>query len=570
MRYHALASDYDGTLATHGRIGDDVRAGLERLRATGRKIILVTGRRIEDLQSVCPDLSTFDLVVAENGAVLYWPATGEVRPLAEPPPPLFAEALQKRGVPDIARGHVIVATWQPHETTVLDVIRELGLEMQVIFNKGAVMILPSGVNKGTGLRAALEVLRLSPHNVVGVGDAENDHALLSACECGVAVANALPMLKERADLVTEEDHGAGVLEIAQRMIANDLVEISGRLSRHDLPVGEDAAGAAVTLPAYGANVLLAGTSGGGKSTFATAFLERLDERAYQYCIFDPEGDYGEVPGAVVMGSHEDKPSVDQLLKLLDKPTQNGVVNLLGVGMADRPAFFHDLMPRLQFQRTGYGHPHWIVIDEAHHLAPQTGGALAFANSNLNNLFMITVHPAHVSRALLSLVDVVVVIGATPAATLAEFAEAIGVAPPPAPLGPLESGDALLWWPRRGPEPAWLRSIPPERERRRHIRKYSEGELPPERSFFFRGPEDKLNLRAQNLTNFLELGDGVDDETWLFHLRRGEYSAWLSSAIKDGALAEEVAAVERAGGGAPANTSRQAIRKAIEGRYTGPA
>ena len=48
----------------------------------------------------------------------------------------------------------------------------------MIFNKGAVMILPSGVNKATGLAAALEELGLSPHNVVGVGDAENDHAFL--------------------------------------------------------------------------------------------------------------------------------------------------------------------------------------------------------------------------------------------------------------------------------------------------------------------------------------------------------------------------------------------------------
>src|SRR5688500_10780065 len=168
MRYHALASDYDGTLAAHGLLPDHVRAGLERLRATGRKIILVTGRRMDDLQSVCPDLSTFDIVVGENGAVLYWPATRELRALVEPPPPLFAETLARRGVPEVAVGHVIVATWQPYETTVLEVIRELGLEMQVIFNKGAVMVLPSGVNKGTGLRAALEALHLSPHNVVSI------------------------------------------------------------------------------------------------------------------------------------------------------------------------------------------------------------------------------------------------------------------------------------------------------------------------------------------------------------------------------------------------------------------
>jgi HAD superfamily hydrolase (TIGR01484 family) len=117
--------------------------------------------------------------------------------------------LQQRGVAPLSCGRVIVATWHPHETTVVEVIRELGLELQIIFNKEAVMVLPSGINKATGLRVALDSLGLSPHNVVGVGDAENDHAFLSLCECAVAVANALPMVQERADWTTSHDHGPG-------------------------------------------------------------------------------------------------------------------------------------------------------------------------------------------------------------------------------------------------------------------------------------------------------------------------------------------------------------------------
>src|SRR5207253_1677558 len=123
-----------------------------------------------------------------------------------PPPAVFAETLRQRGVSPISVGRVIVATWEPHEQVVLATIRDLGLELQVIFNKGAVMVLPAGVNKASGLAAALKALELSPHEVVGVGDAENDHALLTLCECGVAVANALPALKERADLVTQGNH----------------------------------------------------------------------------------------------------------------------------------------------------------------------------------------------------------------------------------------------------------------------------------------------------------------------------------------------------------------------------
>lgn len=224
MRYYALATDYDGTLAAEGRVDEGTLEALERLRNSGRRLILVTGREMNDLLRVFPQIDLFERVVAENGALLYRPATRETKRLAEAPPERFSEALRDRGVAPLSVGEVVVATWTPHEKTVLDVIRELGLELQVIFNKGAVMVLPSGVNKATGLTAALEELGLSPHNTVGVGDAENDHAFLSLCECSVAVANALPALKEQADWVTEGSRGAGVTELIDRLLAGDLAE----------------------------------------------------------------------------------------------------------------------------------------------------------------------------------------------------------------------------------------------------------------------------------------------------------------------------------------------------------
>src|SRR5436190_17033591 len=96
---------------------------------------------------VFPKLEIFDRVVAENGALIYRPATREERKLAERPPEEFIRELIHRGAERVSVGRVIVATRQPHETTAVEVIRDLGLELQVIFNKGAVMILPSGVNK---------------------------------------------------------------------------------------------------------------------------------------------------------------------------------------------------------------------------------------------------------------------------------------------------------------------------------------------------------------------------------------------------------------------------------------
>ncbi|HEY2067718.1 MAG TPA: HAD family hydrolase [Gemmatimonadaceae bacterium] len=228
MRFATLATDYDGTIATHGTVDADTLAALRRLRDAGGTLVLVTGREIPPLLESFPDVGLFDLVVAENGGLLYWPDSKREKPLCEAPDEAFVRALKKRGVAPLSVGRVIVATFEPHETTVLEVIRDLGLERQVIFNKGAVMVLPSGVNKASGLACALEEMGTDPLRVVGVGDAENDHALLQLCGVGAAVANALPALKAHADLVLDRDHGAGVADLIGRMIDGSLAEVERR------------------------------------------------------------------------------------------------------------------------------------------------------------------------------------------------------------------------------------------------------------------------------------------------------------------------------------------------------
>src|SRR5262249_50775059 len=148
-----------------------------------------------------------------------------------------------------------------------------------------------GVNKASGLAAGLKELGLSPHNVVGVGDAENDHAFLGLCECSAAVANALPMVKERADLVTRHDHGAGVRDLINDLLANDLAQAEARLTRHHILAGTREDGQEFFVRPYGNNLLIAGSSGSGKSSLSSGILERLAENHYQFCIIDPEGDY---------------------------------------------------------------------------------------------------------------------------------------------------------------------------------------------------------------------------------------------------------------------------------------
>ena len=231
LRFLALAADYDGTLAHHGCVDEGTIAALRRLRGSGRRLVLVTGRELPSLFRTFAHAELFDLVVAENGGLLYDPATGRERPLADPPPPRLVEAMRARGVEPLSVGRVVVATFEPHEMVALEVIHALGLGHKVVFNKHAVMLLPPGVDKASGLRAGLEVLGLDPAAVVAVGDAENDHALLQVCGFGVAVANALPALKERADYVTAGARGAGVAELVELLLSTDLREVASSARR---------------------------------------------------------------------------------------------------------------------------------------------------------------------------------------------------------------------------------------------------------------------------------------------------------------------------------------------------
>jgi energy-coupling factor transporter ATP-binding protein EcfA2 len=504
--------------------------------------------------------------------VLYTPATREVRSLAPAPPEEFVGALRRRGVTPLSVGRVIVATWRPQEHVVFDAIREFGLELHVIFNKDAVMVLPSGVNKATGLAAALEQLGFSAHNAIGIGDAENDHAFLALCECSVAVANALPSLKERADLVTAGDHGRGVAELIDRVLANDLADVQSAVARHELLLGHTASGEEMRLKPYGEAVLIAGPSGAGKSTITTFLLERLGEARYQFCVVDPEGDYQELASAVSLRGPDPQPLTDEALQLLGQPGQNLVLSLLDIKVEDRPKFFQKFLPLLQGHHARTGRPHWLVIDEAHQMLPvELQSADDTLAGRIGNVLMITVHPEHMSPAARHLIRSLIVIGrqvADVAATARAFAAPgidLKTQPPAIP-------DRSRRWVclfRLGAPPAWVHVPDAQHDRRRHRRKYAQGELGPDKSFYFRGPEGRLNLRAQNLATFSQIADGVDDETWLHHLRRGDYSGWFRESIGDDALASAASVVEQQSNLSPSE-SRAQIRRIIEERYTSPA
>jgi HAD superfamily hydrolase (TIGR01484 family) len=571
MRYHALATDYDGTLAGDGRIEPSTAEALKRLKGSGRRLIMVTGRVLEELLAVCPQAPLFDRIVAENGAVLYNPADRSLRALGERPPPEFLDDLRRRGVDRVALGHVIVATWEPHQKTVLAAIRDHGLALQVIFNKGAVMILPAGVNKDSGLRAALRELGLSPHNVVGVGDAENDQAFLSICEAAAAVANALPSVRERCDWTADRPRGQGVSELIGQLLEDDLQILESRLQRHHIVIGDTVDEQAIGFSPYGVNLMICGTSGSGRSRLTTGLIEQIAEHGYQIAICDPEGDYEALEFAVDLGTPDDCATADEVLAVLANPHDNVSINLLGVQLEDRPDYFHDLLPRLLKMRASGARPHWILVDEAHHMLPAGWKPVDDTwPAKIGGMLYITVHPESVSRAVLDTVDTLIVVGQQPAASVARFCRAVGAPSPRVPrMEQLKRGEAIVW---RCGEPAAVlvnsrRSLG---EHKRQLRKYADGDLGPERSFYFRGPARSLNLRAHNLRAFLQLADGVDDDTWTYHLQRGDISRWFGDGgINDTDLAQEAGDVERRAELSAAD-SRIAIRQIIERRYTGPA
>lgn len=570
MRYTCVACDYDGTLATDGQVPETVLISLSRVKQSGRSLVLVTGRRLDDLLRIFPHVSIFDLVVCENGAVLYEPIAKTVKLLAPPPEPAFIERLRACGIENLELGQVIVATWHPHETAALEVIQEMGLDLHITFNKGAVMILPPEINKGSGLRAALSELRVSSHNTLSVGDAENDLAMFSFSECSAAVANALPTVKSHASLTTRADHGQGVIELLDRLLETDLIECEEVVRHHQISLGIADDGRLLEFNAYNCRILIAGPSKSGKSTIAMSLLESMSKAGYQYCVIDPEGEYHRAPRAVLIGNQHYAPAIDDIVRALENPDDNVVVNLLSVDLNERPAFLSRLISALHDMRRTCGRPHWIVVDEAHHmLHPFWDETLEPSWNELGAVALITVDPFEISKKVLSGVDLVLAVGRDTEKTFRSFAEQIGQRAP-APVKEIPGwGTAVAWYRHEHSAPVRMSIAVSPVEHQRHMRKYAAGDVGAQRSFYFTGPENRFKIRCQNLFLFLQISEGLDDSTWNFHLKRGDYSNWFRDVIRDPSLANETCQLEK-NNSLSAGETRKRIKKLIEQRYSPPS
>jgi hypothetical protein len=247
-----------------------------------------------------------------------------------------------------------------------------------------------------------------------------------------------------------------------------------------------------------------------------------------------------------------------------------VLNLSGLSMNDKVAYATHALGAVAAVRSSNGLPHWLIVDEAHHIAPADGSsAVELLLPAAESLALITLSADRLAREARRAVTAV-------ASTDVEaFREALatlradritGARLPDVPGGALERGEAVLASLAAGTARVTRFTVTRRQiEHRRHVRKYVEGELPPDRSFYFRGPRSELKLRAVNLKRFCELAEGVDEATWAHHLRGRDYSAWMRTMIKDAELADEVAALE-ANGGAP-DESRRRVLEAVRRRYS---
>lgn len=566
--FRVVAVDFDGTLTEGGRPEPDVLEALAEVRRSGRRVVLVTGRVVDELCGVFPDFDDwFDAVVAENGAVLH--LGGVSRGIVAPVPLELDAALVARGVP-FRRGQVLLACDGQHELVVLEELRRIGSDCQLVRNRAALMVLPAGVSKGSGLFQALGELGVSHHSAIGIGDAENDLSLLAQCEVGVAVGNAVDALKQRADVVLRDPAGQGVARLLRGPLLADGLTVEPR--RWQVEIGRASDGTPVTLPGSQVNVLIAGGSGAGKSYAAGLLAERLIALGYSLCIFDPEGDHaplGRLRGVVSVGGHGGLPAPDTLPRLIRHRLGSLVVDLSRSSPAEFEPYLAKALAVLEQQRAEVGLPHWVFVDEAH--VPLHAGATAcwVLAPQQRGYCLVTWRPDELCAGAAETFDFAIAVagarGLDPG-TRERLASVVHL-PDPDALGRLGFGQALVVRTGAHPDarvadlgPRWVRHV-------RHWHKYAHAQVPAEHRFHFRGAGGLSGATAGNLAELDRELDRCGADAIEQHARGGDFSRWVGEVLKDRPLAVALREVESdLDDGISAEDLRSELREVIGAHY----
>jgi hypothetical protein len=539
-----IACDFDGTGATHGHLAPETADAMAAARGSGFTTLLVTGRVLEDLQAAAVPFASFDAVVAENGALVWFPVwfpeTGRTIQLAAPPPDAFLAELRARSIPYHA-GAVVVGTWERHGADLLRLIRDFGMASQLVFNRDALMVLPSGIDKAVGVLRALEELHRSPRNMIAFGDAENDRPLFELAEIGIAARGSVAAITAAADDRLVQPGAGGVAHYVRR-----LLDSGGWMPtppRHRVALGEDEARKPVELPASGINVMISGDPRSGKSWTAGLLVEALVERRYRICMIDPEGDYvalGRRPYVLVLGADLPLPAPAALSHVLQDEPLSLVLNLSGLSQAEKVGYVETALPCLDACRAVSGVPHWIVIDEAHYFLNERSPLACRFDRRTGSWAFVTYRPSLMASAVLEHVNAYLVRRTTLeeeryALTGAFQAHLRGDALAAATVAALEEGRVGLLLDVDGAV-SWREFTPAERvtTHAHHGRKYADTHLPEDKAFRFR--EDEAGTVAHSVAEFCAAVERVPIASLRHHLLGGDFSRWAAGVLGDARLA----------------------------------
>jgi hydroxymethylpyrimidine pyrophosphatase-like HAD family hydrolase len=569
MYCRVIACDFDGTGASNGRMAPEVSGALEAARTHGIVTLLVTGRVLEDLQAVCGDLSPFDAIVAENGAVIWLCGLERMIQVGTPPPEHFLGELRARGVP-FHTGSVVVGTWEHHAAQLLELVRQFGIDGQLTFNRSALMLLPSGVNKAVGVRRALEELGRSERNLIAFGDAENDLSLLSAAEVGVAARGAVAAVAAQADDRLSQPDGAGVALYIRRLVENNWTLPTP--ARHQLVLGKTAGDKPATLPSSGMNLVISGDPRSGKSWMAGLIAEQLIERGYILCIIDPEGDYislGQRARVMALGHDLALPAPAAVPRLFASEPVSLILNLSSLALHEQAEYVDALLCGLEETRSISGIPHWILIDEAHYFFHDTTPCLRRLNSETGNFILVTYRPSLIASDIYGRIKAHV-ITACEVEEERYFMTKLLQARGPRGLIPHEALQALqiahAGLLMEGPDGStWQVFLPSQRvtPHAHHARKYAETRLPDDKAFRFLYTD--VPVLAHNMNEFYKAIQSVPIASLRHHLRAGDFSKWAAGILGDEQLAHGLRKLERT---APpdATPDRTEILAHIEDHY----
>lgn len=569
MRLRTVALDYDGTIARDGRVDPDVLAAIGELRAKGVVVVLVTGRILNDLRCHLGSLRPFDAVVAEEGAVLAFPPSGSSRLLASAPSATLLDALRAAGVDAIA-GQCLIECDASHAQTVLARIQAFELPLVIHFNRGRMMVLPQAISKATGLMEALRTLRLSAHNALAVGDGENDHELLRACEVGVAVEWGSAALRREADEVLVGPGPEAVAPYVRARGAEEQLPVVGR--RHRLLCGRRRDGDELYLPVHGGNVLITGDPVSGKSWLAGLLAEQMVLQGYSLCVVDPEGDYGELtvlPGVRRLGREDPLPGARDLERLFAYPDASAVVDLSRRPNAEKPSYVRWLVAQLADLRRRTGLPHGVLVDEAHYFLHEPDRAAALDLASGGHV-LVSYQASRLDPGLVGECPHVFVTRATDAREARLLHELRGAGQDETAwareLASPEIEEAVLLPDAPGGALVRFRLSPRITHHVRHEHKYLDTPLADALAFRFRGRTRLAGRRVHTLREFLDVLDCARVEDIDGHLQSGDFSRWVRDVFRDPALADRLAELEELHRVGRLPDVNGALIHAIEERY----